>query len=541
MEIFFGIVTFLVGLGVMLFGVKMTSESLERTTGSRFRNVVTKATRNPFGAAGVGLGFTTVLQSSSAAMGLFAALCNAKMITLTQAVAVVFGVNIGAAIVHSLIVIGSFKVLKILSLIIIIGVFVLIFSKSLKVKNFARLFIFIGLLFLGITMTVEGMGILNDLQLFDTFGSFISHPALMFLTFLLLTCVLQTSLGTFAVLIGFLTAGAIPVDVALWGVVGLNVGTALSSMLVTIGGTKTALRMGMVHVLFNLIGTVIFGIVLICVPNLGMYMEQLMGSAMLAVLMFDIAFNLIMALILMPLRKYISQLVMIIFKDKRKSRQRSGQIVTPEVTPATAVPVMLNGLIDSYTRLARSFFKSIECVFSIDEEKRKDVEEDIVKISEWTFEMEKTIMNVSSSVSEGDQIKLSKILDIVHKNRTIIRKIQKIIFFSSREENHKKHFTRAQEKSIKEMTDKVLLISVASLTALRMFDSTEDFDRNALVIRVLELDSEVDKIKAQARDAATVALKNKNESAESFTVHNRMINAIEDVSETFATIAMIAS
>ncbi|MDR0850047.1 MAG: Na/Pi symporter [Christensenellaceae bacterium] len=541
MEIFFGIVTFLVGLGVMLFGVKMTSEALERTTGSKFRNVITKATRNPFGAAGIGLGFTTILQSSTASMGLFAALCNAGVITLIQAVGIVFGVNVGAAVVHGLIVIGSLKVLKVLSLVIIVGMFVLLFSKSIKVKNFARLFVFIGLLFLGITIMSDGMGMLNDLHLFDGFANFISHPILIFLTFTVLTCLLQTSLGAFAVLISFLTAGIISVDLALWGAIGLNIGTALSSMLVTLGGTLTAKRMGMVHVLFNVVGAVVFSIMLACVPLLGTYMEQWVGSAMFAVLLFDIIFNIVIALTLIPLRKHVTNLAAAVFKEKQRRHHQSALPAVAEITAATAVPVMLNSLIDIYTKLSGHFFKSVECAFSDDEEEKKFIEDDVAKINSYTFEIEKTIMNVSSGVSEGDQAKLSKILDIVHKNRTIIRKIQKIIFFSLRAENHKKHFTRAQEKSIKEMTDKVLLISVASLTALRMFDSTAEFDRNALMVRVLELDSDVDKIKAQTREAATAALKNKTENAENFTIHNSMINAIDDISETFATIAMIAS
>ena len=322
MEIFLGVVTFLVGLGVMLFGVKMTSESLERTTGSRFRNVVTKATKNPFGAAGVGLGFTAILQSSTASMGLFAALTSAGVITLTQAVGVVFGINVGASIVHGVLIVGALKVLKILSLVIIVGVFILIFSKSLKVKNFARLFIFIGFLFLGITMTSDGMMALNDAQVFDSFTNFINNPVLILLIFILITCVLQTSLGTFTVLVSFLTAGVISAEVAVWGVLGLNLGTALSSMLVTLGGTIDAKRMGFVHVMFNVVGVILFCLLLAFVP-LGAYLESWLGNPMYVVLLFDIAFNVVIALGLMPFQKHITKLAAITFKEKKKRRQQS--------------------------------------------------------------------------------------------------------------------------------------------------------------------------------------------------------------------------
>ena len=542
MDIFFGIVTFLVGLGVMLFGVRMTSESLERTTGSRFRNVITKGTKNPFGAAGMGLGFTTILQSSTAAMGLFSAFCAANIITLNQAIGIVFGVAAGSAVVHSFVLIGGLKILKVLTLIIVAGVFILMFSKSLKVKNFARLFIFIGMLFLGITLMAEGMATLNDQQLFDGFASMISHPILIMLAFLLLTCVLQTSLGTITVLVSFLAAGTITPDLALWGVIGLNVGTAISSMLVTLSGSVTSKRMGLTHILFKLTGALVFGILLVCVPNLGTLIADGTGKAVYAVLIFDLSFNFIMALSLMPFRKHIAKLLSVIFKEKKQRQKVSIELPQmDQITAATAVPVMLNTLIDVYTKLAGHFFRSVETVFGDATAEKKFIEEDVARINAYTFEMEKTILNVSSSVSEGDQEKLSKILDIVHKNRSIVRKIQKIIFFSLRAENHKKHFTRAQEKSIKEMTDKVLLISVASLTALRMFDSTAEFDRNALMVRVLELDSDVDTIKAQTRATATKALKDKTENVGHFTIHNNMINAIEDMSETFATIAMIAS
>ena len=114
MDIFYGIVTFLSGLGLLLFAIKVLGESMDKMTGSKFRQNIAKSVGNRFKAMGMGLGFTVLLQSSTASMAMFVVLCNAGIISLSQAISVVLGVNIGAALTHIVVLFGSVKIVQIL-------------------------------------------------------------------------------------------------------------------------------------------------------------------------------------------------------------------------------------------------------------------------------------------------------------------------------------------------------------------------------------------------------------------------------------------
>ena len=540
MDIFYGIVTFLSGLGLLLYAVKALGEALDKTTGSRLRQGITKAVNNRFGAAGMGLGFTILLQSSTASMAMFVVLCNAGVISLAQAISVVLGVNIGAAITHIVVMFGSVKVVQILTILVVIGVFIFLFAKSTTVKNVGKLIAAIGLIFLGITVMSQGMSVINDKHLIDGFIKSVSNPALLVLIFMLFTCVIQTSMGAMAVLITF--AGTIlPLELAVWAVMGINLGTSISSMLTTIGTTINARRVGLTHVLFNVFATLLFSLLILIMP-IPKWILAITTNPGFYIIIFELMFNTITALVLIPFVNYLAKFMKVVFKEP-KQKACAVDIINEDIVkmPTMAIPQVVNNLSSMVKTLVDDFFKSIDYLLKKTGKLKMSLAKDCVDIGKANTALENVIIQLTAGVSESDQKLLSKLLDIVHKNRTILRKLQKLLFYAQRLTETKYVFSKEEIDDINEMSDNIMLISVQAVESLKNIDSDKSTTTEKTIVKVLEYDNKVDEIKSRVRGNSLQVMKKDKSAVERFSTYSNIINAIEDVSEVFATIAIIAS
>ena len=540
MDIFYGIVTFLSGLGLLLYAVKALGEALDKTTGSRLRQGITKAVNNRFGAAGMGLGFTILLQSSTASMAMFVVLCNAGVISLAQAISVVLGVNIGAAITHIVVMFGSVKVVQILTILVVIGVFIFLFAKSTTVKNVGKLIAAIGLIFLGITVMSQGMSVINDKHLIDGFIKSVSNPALLVLIFMLFTCVIQTSMGAMAVLITF--AGTIlPLELAVWAVMGINLGTSISSMLTTIGTTINARRVGLTHVLFNVFATLLFSLLILIMP-IPKWILAITTNPGFYIIIFELMFNTITALVLIPFVNYLAKFMKVVFKEP-KQKACAVDIINEDIVkmPTMAIPQVVNNLSSMVKTLVDDFFKSIDYLLKKTGKLKMSLAKDCVDIGKANTALENVIIQLTAGVSESDQKLLSKLLDIVHKNRTILRKLQKLLFYAQRLTETKYVFSKEESDDINEMCDNIMLISVQAVESLKNIDGDKSTTTEKTIVKVLEYDNRVDEIKSRVRGNSLQIMKKDKSAVERFSTYSNIINAIEDVSEVFATIAIIAS
>ncbi len=540
MDIFYGIVTFLSGLGLLLYAVKALGEALDKTTGSRLRQGITKAVNNRFGAASMGLGFTILLQSSTASMAMFVVLCNAGVISLAQAISVVLGVNIGAALTHIVVMFGSVKVVQILTILVVIGVFIFLFARSTTIKNVGKLIAAIGLIFLGITVMSQGMSVINDKHLIDGFIESVSNPALLVLIFMLFTCVIQTSMGAMAVLITF--AGTIlPLELAVWAVMGINLGTSISSMLTTIGTTINARRVGLTHVLFNVFATLLFSLLILIMP-IPKWILAITTNPGFYIIIFELMFNTITALVLIPFVNYLAKFMKVVFKEP-KQKACAVDIINEDIVkmPTMAIPQVVNNLSSMVKTLVDDFFKSIDYLLKKTGKLKMSLAKDCVDIGKANTALENVIIQLTAGVSESDQKLLSKLLDIVHKNRTILRKLQKLLFYAQRLTETKYVFSKEEIDDINEMCDNIMLISVQAVESLKNIDSDKSTTTEKTIVKVLEYDNKVDEIKSRVRGNSLQVMKKDKSAVERFSTYSNIINAIEDVSEVFATIAIIAS
>ena len=257
MEIVFGLVG---GLGLFLYGMTIMSTGLQKVAGNKLKSIISMLTSNRFMAVIVGAITTMIVQSSSATTVMIVGFVNAGIMTLTQAIGVIMGANIGTTITAQII---TFKIDSYASVIVGVAVGVWLFSDNHRVKQIAEVFIGFGVLFLGMKFMGDA---LNPLGKYEGFRNIlISLGERQFLGILAgftITAVLQSSSASTGILLALASQGLIPISSGLPILFGINIGTTITALFSGIGANRTAKRAAAVHVLFNIFGTIIFVVLL---------------------------------------------------------------------------------------------------------------------------------------------------------------------------------------------------------------------------------------------------------------------------------------
>ncbi|MRG86606.1 Na/Pi cotransporter family protein [Salinibacillus xinjiangensis] len=252
---------FIGGLGIFLFGIKYMGDGLQKAAGDRLREILDKFTSNPFMGVLTGAIVTILIQSSSGTTVLVVGLVNAGFMTLRQAIGVVMGANIGTTVTAFII---GIDVDEYALPIIALGAFLIFFFKNKKFTYFGQVLFGLGALFYGLSLMSDGMKPLRSLQAFQDLTLSMSEiPLLGVVVGTLFTVIVQSSSATIGILQGLFDQGAIALDAALPVLFGDNIGTTITAVLAALGASVAAKRAALTHVIFNLLGTTIFLILLI--------------------------------------------------------------------------------------------------------------------------------------------------------------------------------------------------------------------------------------------------------------------------------------
>ncbi len=256
MEIAIGVIG---GLSLFIFGMTYMGNALQKTAGSKLKRILEALTNRRIMGVFVGAVVTMIVQSSSATTVMTVGFVNAGLMNLNQAIGVIMGANIGTTITAQLV---AFKLTEAAPLIIAAGMTLYLISKKKKRKDLAEIFIGFGILFLGMALMKEAIEPLEDSQMFIDILSNFKNPFIGILAGFGITALLQSSSATTGLLLAVAGSGLITVEMAFPIIFGQNIGTCVTAMISSIGANKTARRAAVMHLLFNLIGTAIFLIVL---------------------------------------------------------------------------------------------------------------------------------------------------------------------------------------------------------------------------------------------------------------------------------------
>ncbi len=269
------------GLGLFVYGMKLMGDGLQKAAGEKLKGMLEVLTTNKFLAVLVGAGVTSIIQSSSATTVMTVGFVNAGLMNLFQAAGVIMGANIGTTMTAQLI---AFKLTDIAPFILAIGAVLVLFSKKKKTRDIGEIVLGFGILFVGMSMMEHSMKPLTQL---DSFKNLIlvlgKHPLMGVLVGLGMTATVQSSSATIGILMALAANSSMSLGVALPILFGDNIGTCATALLASIGTNKNAKRAALIHLIFNLTGTIIFmsafSLVLKIVPMFGGDIQRQIANA----------------------------------------------------------------------------------------------------------------------------------------------------------------------------------------------------------------------------------------------------------------------
>ena len=491
------IFTLIGALGMFLYGMNMMSSGLQKAAGDRLRGFLTAMTSNPFKGVMTGLGITSVIQSSSATTVMVVSFVNAGLLTLTQAISVIMGANIGTTVTAWLVSWLGFKAdISILAVPLMALGFILSISKKDQRRNISELIVGFSLLFLGLSLMKNSV---PDLQQTPEVLSFIQGwqgygfgSVIIFLIFgTVLTLVLQSSSATMALTLIMLNMGWIRFDMACAMVLGENIGTTITANIAAAVGNTSAKRSALAHTVFNVFGVIwalitfplflkLIGFItehLFSVPNPaapGFAIEVISDgsaeqsssqtAALFGLSMLHTLFNTINTIILIWFIPTIEKIVCVVIKESAKSKEETYRLKYIEAGPIAAPELAVEQAFKEIIHFAQISEKGLgyaqSAICEQDSDNFEVLRSKLVKYEEISDRIEYEIASFLNSVSAGDisedtSIKIKAMYKIVGELESLGDSGEAISRILSRKNIHKCEFDKEMLKNLIGMCDAV--------------------------------------------------------------------------------------
>lgn len=560
------IFTLLGALGMFLYGMNLMSSGLQKAAGDKLRGFLSAMTSNPFKGVLTGLGITSLIQSSSATTVMVVSFVNAGLLTLTQAIGVIMGANIGTTVTAWMVAFLGFKAdISILAIPLMLFGFLFSNSKKNKHQNIGELIVGFSLLFLGLSFMKESVPDLREtpqvLEFVRNWSSYGFGSVLLFLAFgTILTLVLQSSSATMAITLIMLSMGWIPFHMACAMVLGENIGTTITANIAAAVGNTQAKRAAMSHTIFNVFGviwalilfkpfTALVGkvIELFGLPNPAAdgfaVVEGDMGSstaALYGLSMLHTMFNTINTLILVWFIKYIEKAVVWIIKPKNQEAEpfrlkyiSAGPLATPELAAAQAFDEIVH-----FAEISRNGLGYAKQAIAADTKHFDELREKLVKYEEISDRIEYEIAAFLNGVSAGDiseatSVKIKAMYKIIGELESLGDSGEAISRMLSRRNEHKKSFDTATIEKINLMIAKVdsaYEVMIANLTAAHEGTLTS-------IANAYDAEEQINALRNELREAEIEALDNNDKNYQTSVYYIDIINELERMGDFMINIS----
>ena len=424
---FFDLLSMVGGLALFLFVMHVLSEGLEKVSGGKLEKILENLTSNRFKAVLLGAGVTAVIQSSSATTVMVVGFVNSGIMKLSQAIGIIMGANIGTTATSWILSLtgieGSnffIKMLKPMSfspILAMIGIVFIMFLKNEKKKDLGMIFVGFAVLMYGMDAMSDAVAPLKDVPEFANLFVMFKNPILGMIVGALVTAIIQSSSASIGILQALCATGSISYAAALPIIMGQNIGTCITAMMSSVGTTKNARRAAVVHLLFNLLGTIIFmtGFYAIhAVVNFA-FLENAANETGIAVI--HTAFNVVATLILLPLAGVLEKLsLMIVKKDEEEERQEAEQAAFVRMderflnTPAFALEQVNTYAVKMAEITKESLDQAIQLFFKYDKDIAKEIQRKEQLVDRYDDEIDSYLVKLSGkNLSVKDTRKLNMI------------------------------------------------------------------------------------------------------------------------------------
>lgn len=385
------------GLGLFLYGMHLMGEGLQKSAGNRLKKIIELLTSNVIMGVLVGTVVTAIIQSSSATTVMVVGFVNAGIMSLGQAIGVIMGANIGTTVTAQLV---SFNLEGLAPIALGIGIVLLLFSKKQNVKHFAEILLGFGILFTGMEFMKDAVKPLAEFQGFkDALLYFGAHPVLGVLAGFIITGIVQSSSASMGMLIALASEGLLPLSSALPILYGDNIGTCVTSLISSIGASRNARRAAVMHLCFNVIGTILFMLILNRPISYIVTSIDPTNSAR-QIANAHTLFNFLNVIILLPFAKYIVKLALLLIPEKEAENDNDSSTRYLDERILETPSIALGNTIKEVLRMGNKATISLDAsIASFTNKSQKDIDT--------TFEYEKLVNRLQKDILNY-LLKLSK-------------------------------------------------------------------------------------------------------------------------------------
>lgn len=547
----FSVITLLGGLAMFLYGMEVMGDGLKNASGSALKTVLGKATQNVLFGVITGMLVTAVIQSSTATIVLTVGLISAGILNLKQATSIVMGANIGTTVTAQIIrlmdidstgsmLLEFFKPSTLAPLALISGIILIMFVKTARSNTTGEICVGFGILFSGLMNMTAAVEPLSESQEFiDIMQRFSDQHVLALLIGLVMTVIVQSSSAMVGMIQALSVTGAMTFNLVYPMIMGINLGTCVTTAMVcSIGSSKDAKRTGIVHIAFNVIGTIVFMIIMSVIKAMGGF-PDLWGSVVNSggIANFQTLFNLLTALALIPFAGQLVKLSLAIVKPEPQDEEDRADLMVPD-TKLYEVPAMALGESNkAIAHMGEVALKNLKrsCILLMRYEPgRIDVinkNED--NLDQFTDQMDTYLVNLSSYVeTESDNQYINILMQASTNFERIGDHAINIMEAAQEIEAEKISFTSEAQEELKVVRDAVL--EITGITAVAFGGMSSDEAK-----RIEPLEEVIDDMVVTLKDRHVNRLKAGDCSTTSGMMFIELLTNLERIADQCSNIALL--
>lgn len=515
------------GLGMFLYGMNVMGDGLQKAAGEKLKKIIEMLTTNRIMGVLVGTLVTAIIQSSSATTVMTIGFVNAGIMSLQQAVGVIMGANIGTTVTAQLV---SFNIEKYAPIAIGIGMVFWFFTKKKNIKNISEILIGFGILFVGMNFMKEAAAPVSEMsQVHDAMLYLSKNPVLGILAGFLITGTIQSSSASIGILIVLASQGLLPITAALPVLYGDNIGTCVTSLLSTIGASRNARRAAIMHLCFNVIGTLLF-IIVLSKPIVALVTSIDPTNVPRQIANAHTLFNVVNVIVLLPFSTYLVKLATKLVpytEDEELENIHTTKFLDERIleTPSIALSNTVDEVIRMASRSTRSLNSAYDAVKTFSHEKREKTFEYERMINTLQLDITNYLFALSNrNLSDIERIKADVLFHIVNDIERVGDHADNIAEISQFMEDKKVIFTEDARNELDTIFELASENFYDSITALK----TSDFE---LAATITEREREINILEQNARNSHMARLHAGTCSVEAGIYFLDIISNLERISD----------
>lgn len=515
------------GLGMFLYGMNVMGDGLQKAAGDKLKKIIEMLTTNRIMGVLIGTLVTAIIQSSSATTVMTIGFVNAGIMSLQQAVGVIMGANIGTTVTAQLV---SFSIEKYAPISIGIGMMFWFFTKKKNIKNISEILIGFGILFVGMNFMKAAAAPVSEMQeVHDAMLYLSKNPVLGILAGFLITGTIQSSSASIGILIVLASQGLLPITAALPVLYGDNIGTCVTSLLSTIGASRNARRAAIMHMCFNVIGTILF-ILVLSKPIISIVTRIDPTNVPRQIANAHTLFNLVNVIVLLPFSSYLVKLATKLVpytKEDEEENIHTTKFLDERIleTPSIALSNTVDEVIRMASRSTRSLNSAYDAVKTFSQEKREKTFGYERIINTLQLDITNFLFALSNrNISDVERIKADVLFHIVNDIERVGDHADNIAEISQFMEDKKVVFTEDASKELDVIFELASNNFYDSITALK----TSDFE---LAATIAEREKEINILEQNARNSHMARLHSGSCSVEAGIYFLDIISNLERISD----------